>query len=309
MTEQASIRFCQGCNDTVAGTEACISKPKSMDAALDMIRWCQHTRKAVSAIQKPGKPELTTEKSSNSPVVLGVGSTKSSLDNRLSRMEEYMEKMMSTVTSLVQEKSARQELSPTSRSPNQDNRSSNYSPRRNYGRGRGCRNNSTDRRLNGRGYDTGECFYCHKQGHYKRNCPDLWRNNNRQQTKQLTPKKNTQDERRVEFDDDNLVHDEQEKTSAGDTSVETLHVAPIDCNMLIGADFLIKHGAILDVPPKKMNLRNTQVNLKLGGETTTSNSPIVNRVTVQHTMIVPPNSALRIDLESADMATDYLIEP
>ncbi|VDI27662.1 Hypothetical predicted protein [Mytilus galloprovincialis] len=90
---------------------------------------------------------------------------------------------------------------------------------------------------------------------------------------------------------------------------ETLHVAPIDCDMLIGADFLIKHGAILDVPAKKMNLRNTQVHLKLGGETTTTNSPIVNRVTVQHTVIVPPNSALRIDLESADMATDYLIEP
>ncbi|VDH99610.1 Hypothetical predicted protein [Mytilus galloprovincialis] len=63
MTEQAIMRFCQGCNDTVAGTEACISKPKSMDAALDMIRWCQHTRKAVSAIQKPGKPESTSEKS------------------------------------------------------------------------------------------------------------------------------------------------------------------------------------------------------------------------------------------------------
>ncbi|VDI27663.1 Hypothetical predicted protein [Mytilus galloprovincialis] len=211
------------CLEDAARTEACISKPKSMDAALDMIRWCQHTRKAVSAIQKPGKPEFTSEKSSNnSPVVLGVGSTKSSMDNRLSRMEEYMEKMMSTVTSLVQEKSARQELSPTSRSPNQDNRSSNYSPRRNYGRGRGRRNNSTDRRQNRRGYDTGECFYCHKQGHYKRNCPDLWRNNNRQQTKQLTPKKNIQDERRVEFDDDNLVHDEQEKTSTGGTSVGTL---------------------------------------------------------------------------------------
>ncbi|CAG2184734.1 unnamed protein product [Mytilus edulis] len=223
----------------------------------------------------------------------------------------------------------------------------------------------------------------------KRNCPDLRRINNRQQTKQLTPNKNIQDERRVEFDDDNLVHDEQEKTSTGGTSVgtlgsahlfrcvvriqnkevnalidtgsevtilkdsvfdaltqkpyiirettmhgagrdmrmtcritnptefsiellsfkETLHVAPIDCDMLIGADFLIKHGAILDVPAKKMNLRNTQVHLKLGGETTTTNSPIVNRVTVQHTVIVPPNTALRIDLESVDMATDYLIEP
>ncbi|CAC5371846.1 unnamed protein product [Mytilus coruscus] len=68
MTEQAIMRFCQGCNDTVAGTEACISKPKSMDAALDMIRWCQHTRKAVSAIQKPCKEaiESISEKPGNS---------------------------------------------------------------------------------------------------------------------------------------------------------------------------------------------------------------------------------------------------
>ena len=97
------MRFCQGCNDTVAGSEACISKPNSMDAALDMIRWCQPTRKAVSAIKKTGKQtnESLSEKSVNSPVVLGVGSIKPSIDNRLSRIEEYIKNMMSTVTSLV----------------------------------------------------------------------------------------------------------------------------------------------------------------------------------------------------------------
>ncbi|VDI12859.1 Hypothetical predicted protein [Mytilus galloprovincialis] len=55
------------------------------------------------------------------------------MDNRLSRIEEYIEKMMSTVTSLVQEQSAKHGTSPSSRSPNQDNRYSDYSPRRNYG--------------------------------------------------------------------------------------------------------------------------------------------------------------------------------
>ncbi|CAC5393046.1 unnamed protein product [Mytilus coruscus] len=371
-----------------SGKEACISKPKSMDAALDMIRWCQHTRKAVSAIQKPGKPghETCSEKPRNSPVVLGVGSSKSSMDTRLSRIEEHIERMVSTVTSLAQEKSVRQGTSPSSRSPNRDNRSNNYSPRRNHGRGRGRGNNSGDRRQNQRGYNN-DCYYCHKPDHYKRNCPELRQNNNRQQSKQLTPKKNPKEERRVEFDDDNFIQDDSEENSSKGVSVgtlgtahllkcivkiqdkevnalidtgsevtilkdsvfetlaqkpykirettmhgagrdmlvtcritnpvefsiqyltfnERLYVAPIDCDMLLGADFLIKHSAILDVPPKKLTLKNTVVQLILRGEPTPV--PMVNRVTVQETIIIPPNTALRINLNTEDVTSDYLIEP
>ncbi|CAC5425343.1 unnamed protein product [Mytilus coruscus] len=87
------MRFCHGCNDMVAGTEACISKPKSMAPALDMIRWCQHTRKAVIATQKPCKKaeDFPSEKPANPPVFHGVGLSKSSMDNCLSRIELYME--------------------------------------------------------------------------------------------------------------------------------------------------------------------------------------------------------------------------
>ncbi|CAG2246573.1 unnamed protein product [Mytilus edulis] len=141
------MKFCQGCNDTVAGPDACISKLKSMDAALDMIRWCQHTRKAVSAIQKPSKlaNESSSEIPGNSPVVVGVDSTKSTKQGTI----------------------------PSARSPNQDG-SNSYSPRCNYGRGSGRRNNSGDRRYTRPGYYNNECVNCHKQGHYVKDCADLY---------------------------------------------------------------------------------------------------------------------------------------
>ncbi|CAG2212397.1 unnamed protein product [Mytilus edulis] len=205
--------------------KACISKPKSMDAALDMIRWCQHTRKAVSAIQKTSKKEeeSLSKKSVNSPVVLGVGSTKSSMDNRLSRIEEYKEKMMSTVTSLVQEQSAKQGTSPSSRSPNQDNRYSDYSPRRNNGRSRGRGNNSGDRRYTRCGYYNNECFNCHKQGHYIKDCPDLYVQDTGKQSIQKEPIS-----QQVSFDENNKddFH-ESEGVASGISTVRSLGAAKL----------------------------------------------------------------------------------
>ncbi|CAG2189258.1 unnamed protein product [Mytilus edulis] len=71
------------------------------------------------------------------------------------------------------EQSAKQGTIPSARSPNQDG-SNNYSPRHNYGGGDERRNNSGDRRYTRPGYYNNECVNCHKQGHYVKDCPDLY---------------------------------------------------------------------------------------------------------------------------------------
>jgi hypothetical protein len=49
MNIQATLRFCQGCYDMDAGQHACVQKPQSMEAAIDTLKWYQHSKKAVQA--------------------------------------------------------------------------------------------------------------------------------------------------------------------------------------------------------------------------------------------------------------------
>lgn len=44
---QAVWRFCQGCCDEEAGQHAAISRPKSMEEAVNKVKWYQHTTKAI----------------------------------------------------------------------------------------------------------------------------------------------------------------------------------------------------------------------------------------------------------------------
>jgi hypothetical protein len=43
------LSFCQGCYDMDAGQHACVQKPQSMEAAIDTLKWYQHSKKAVQA--------------------------------------------------------------------------------------------------------------------------------------------------------------------------------------------------------------------------------------------------------------------
>ena len=47
MVKQAVVRFCQGCHDKEAGQSACNSRPRTMEQALDHIRWYQYGHQSV----------------------------------------------------------------------------------------------------------------------------------------------------------------------------------------------------------------------------------------------------------------------
>lgn len=44
---QSEWRFCQGCCDQKAGQHDAMSRPKSMERAIDKIKWYQHTTRAI----------------------------------------------------------------------------------------------------------------------------------------------------------------------------------------------------------------------------------------------------------------------
>ncbi|CAC5361274.1 unnamed protein product [Mytilus coruscus] len=260
----------------------------------------------------------------------------------------------------------------------QSNRSNGTSPSRDYrgdhtslGRGQGRRGGYNNRSSNCRTQiPDGACFYCHKQGHYKRDCPELNNSPGRQ-----PPKQNNQTARKsvtINVPEDSVT----EGPSNGFTVVETigtarllrvkarkllstimqdkafdslkeqpyviketlmhgagrdmqmtcritnptlfriddllfshqLYIAPIDCEMLLGHDFLASNNVILNIGQEYMSINDKTVKLVLGGETPSA-QPSVNRITIPTSVVVPPNSVMRMNCTVPVQDTDFVIEP
>ena len=56
MMQQAVVRFCQGYHDKESGQSACNSMPRTMEQALDHIRWYQYVHQSMY-----GKPKRVRE--------------------------------------------------------------------------------------------------------------------------------------------------------------------------------------------------------------------------------------------------------
>ncbi|CAC5388169.1 unnamed protein product [Mytilus coruscus] len=87
-----------------------------------------------------------------------------------------------------------------------------------------------------------------------------------------------------------------------------LYIAPIDCDMLLGHDFLASNNVILNIGQGYMSINDKTVKLVLGGETPSA-KPFVNRITIPTSVVVQPNSVMRMNCTIPVQDNDFVIEP
>ena len=97
------------------------------------------------------------------------------------------------------------------------------------------------------------------------------------------------------------------KIKLGDTLYhEVVYVAPIDDDMLLGFDFLKKHGARLDMRRNELEVGDKIIGLQLGEPLP---EPRVARVSVDKRRVIPPNSVAKVKCKlSRELSTDYILQ-
>ena len=85
---------------------------------------------------------------------------------------------------------------------------------------------------------------------------------------------------------------------------QSLHVAPIDCDILLGMDFLSRYRANLDLGKLTLTLNGKTMNVTFGPQS----KPSVNRVTILTRTVVPPSSVVRLTCETTPQSKDFIVE-
>ncbi|CAC5413923.1 unnamed protein product [Mytilus coruscus] len=87
-----------------------------------------------------------------------------------------------------------------------------------------------------------------------------------------------------------------------------LYIAPIDCEMLLGHDFLGSSNVILNIGQGYMFINDKTIKLVFGVETPSA-TPTVNRITIPTSKVVQPNSVMRMNCTVSVQENDFVVQP
>ena len=94
------------------------------------------------------------------------------------------------------------------------------------------------------------------------------------------------------------------------TFPEAVYVAPIQDDMLLGLDFMLRHGVDIKLNDRCLDFRGKGQKVPIEVERMgTSKESQVKKVTIETTVKMPPNSVLKRQCKISDLLTDYIIEP
>ena len=94
------------------------------------------------------------------------------------------------------------------------------------------------------------------------------------------------------------------------TFPEAVYVAPIQDDMLLGLDFMLRHGVDIKLNDRCLDFRGKGQKVPIEVERMgTSKESLVKKVTIEKTVKKPPNSVIKQQCKISDLLTNYIIEP
>ena len=122
MWSQAILRFCHGCYDKDAGEKAANSRPKTLEQAIDQVKWAIHTHSAVHGRYKPAVRQTKHE----NPSVCTVRDTKTpsklearvdSLESKVADINQKYDRIISKLDFVCRRLERQRSPSPRTRTP------------------------------------------------------------------------------------------------------------------------------------------------------------------------------------------------